>query len=838
MPSANVGLPDVSKSPARESRGWSWLATWGREFRFAARSLRRAPGFSLAVLLTLVVCIGPNTAILSALYALVLKPLPFPDPGQLVVITNVARKTGGQVIQSSVPQYRDFKAHADLFAGFALIKPENITLDDEGAPVRIENDWVSYDFFDVLGVKPVLGRFPTADEQTPGRENVLVISQAFWESHYHSDPGVIGREIRPGGTPYTIIGVAPQSLASLWNTTCFYQPYAPQPFRVTPQARYANDAILYGRLKPGVPLGAGLAQLATVERDFLQGVANPRLRTFLESNGYQLSAVRLRPEGAISESRSLWLLQAGALLVLLIGCVNVVNLCLARANARQGELAIRVALGAGRSALVRPMLAESLLLTVAAAFAGLGLAAAALRIFNGYLPILVRTAPPVTLDPLVAGLILAVAFAIAVLVALVPLRLAWRAGLQVGGSRAASSSGAARAVGSVLVTVQVAVAVVLLVGASLLIRSFAKVLAADPGFDAAHVVQGRIALPSRYADQSANLDIQRRILESFRTMPGVTGVAEVSGFTLAPTYRTQPFMVRGQPVTEGDSQPTVIIYPVSSDFFGTMGIRLRDGRAFNDADDFNKDPVVIVDQNFATRYFPHRIVVGQEMTLGSGTPPPGTKWARIVGVASRANLSGPDSRDATPFVYLPMNGWPMGGFNILVHSSRPAADVLREMRARLRTLDPGVPLYIAASLQQILDEMLMSRRGITLLLGAFSGLSLLLAAIGLYGVLAYDVSQRTREIGIRGAIGASRGQILGLILRQGLWKTGVGLGVGLVGAILLSRSLTRLLYDVTAADPASYALVLLLLLAIALLACWIPARRASKVDPIEALRTE
>ncbi len=837
MPSADVRPPDASSDPVRES-GWSWLPTWGREFRYAARSLRRAPGFSLAVFCTLVVCIGPNTAILSALYSLVLKPLPFPDPGQLVTITNVARKSGGQVIQSSVPQYRDFKAHADLFAGFALIKPENVTLDDEGAPVRVENDWVSADFFDVLGVKPVLGRFPTADEQTPGRENVLVISQAFWESHYHGDPGVIGRVIRPGGTPYTIIGVAPRSLASLWNTTCFYQPYAPPPFKLAPQARYSNDAILYGRLKPGVPLGAGMAQLAAVERDFLQGVANPRLRTYLEAGGYQLAAVRLRADGAMGESRSLWLLQAGALLVLLIGCVNVVNLCLARANARRSELAIRVALGAGRSALVRPMLAESLLLTGAASLAGLGLAVAALRVFNGYLPIIVRTAPPVTLDPLVAGLILAVAFAIAVLVALVPLRLAWRAGLQVGASRSASSGGGARAVGSVLVTAQVAVAVILLVGASLLIRSFAKIMAVDPGFDAARVVQGRIALPSRYGDQTANLDMQRRILESFRGIPGVSGVAEVSGFTLVPTYRTQPFIVRGQPVTEGESQPTVIIYPVSPDFFATMGIRLRDGRAFNDADDLNKDPVVIVDQNFATRYFPGQIVVGQEMTLGSGPPPPGAKWARIVGVVNRANLSGPDNRDPTPFVYLPMNGWPMGGFNVLVHSPRAAADVLREMRARLRALDPGVPLYIAGSLQEALDQMLMSRRGITLLLGGFSGLSLLLAAIGLYGVLAYDVSQRTREIGIRGAIGASRGQILGLILRQGLWKTGIGLAAGLVGAILLSRSLTRLLYDVTAADPASYAAVLLLLLAIALLACWIPARRASKVDPIEALRTE
>jgi len=828
--------------PTREDippgRGWAWLGAWAREFRYAARSLRRAPGFSVAVFLTLVVCIGPNTAILSALYALVLKPLPFADPQQLVRITNVAEKNNGQVTQSSEAQYRDFRDHADLFAGFALIKPENVTLDDEGAPVRVENDWVTAGFFDVLGVKPVLGRFFTADEETPGKEQVLVITQSFWESHYHADPGVVGREIRPAGTPYTIIGVAPRSIQSLWNTTCFFQPYAPPPLYLNPQARYTNDAILYGRLKPGVPLAAGLAQLTTLERRFRQEVANPRLRAAVDAAGFRLAVTRLRVDGAAAQAKSLGLLQAGALLVLLIGCVNVVNLCLARANARQGELAIRVALGAGRAALVRPMLAESLLLTGAASIAGLGLAMAALRGFNGYLPILVRTAPPVALDPLVAGLILAVAFAIAILIGLLPLQLVWRAGLRIGATRSSSSGGAARAVSGLLVIAQVAVAAMLLVGASLLIRSFAKVLAVDPGFDAAHIVQGRIALPSRYAADAANLAMQRRVLESFREMPGVSGVAEVSGFTLAPTYRTQPFIVRGQPVTEGDSQPSVILYPVSPDFFATMGVRVLEGRAFNDADDFSKDPVVIVDENFATRYFPGRLVVGQEITLGSGPPGPGTRWARIVGVVKRANLTSLDSHDPTPFLYLPMNGWRMGGFNVLVHSPRPADEVVREMRARLRALDPGVPFYLAQSLQDGLDEMLMSRRGITLLLGAFSALSLVLAAIGLYGVLSYDVSQRTREIGIRGAIGASRGQILALILHQGMWKTGAGLAVGVVGALLLTRYLKALLYDVAAVDAASYALVLLLLLAIALLACWLPARKASRVDPIVALRAE
>lgn len=827
------------RSPPASGRPDGWLVRWSRELRFAARSLWRAPGFTLAVFCTLVACIGPNAAILSALYALVLKPLPFPHPRRLVTITNIAEKRGGQAVWSSVPQYRDFKAHADLFAGFALIKPENITLDEKSSPMRLEDDLVTSDFFSVLGVRPVLGRFFTPDEEETGRNLVLVVSHAFWVAHYNADPEIVGKVIHAyGGVAYTIIGVAPASLESLWKPTCFYEPYAPAPFKVNPQSRYINDAILYGRLKPGVNPGSGLAQLETLEARFRAGVAGPRTRAFIAANGFRLSLAPLRVEGALGEARSLWLLQGGALLVLLIGCVNVVNLCLARTNARRSDLAIRVALGAGRSALVRPMLAESLWLTGAATVAGLGLALAVLHIFNAYLPIIVRSAPPVTLDPVVVGILLAVMLAVTLLLGLLPLRLVGRTGLRVGDWRSASAGGGARAVGSVLVTAQVGVAVVLLIGASLLIRSFENVLDVKLGFDAAHVVQGRIALNPRYANPTAYTEVHERILESLREIPGVQGAAEVFDNALSDRFREYPFTLRDRPNTAGASQPTIALFPVSPGFFATMGMKLLAGRRFNAADNVAKDPVLVVDETFVRRYFPGQIVVGQEMSLGQGTPPPGAKWPRIVGVVTSARLGGPQQRNPEPFVYVPINGWRQGGFDVLVRSSLPASTALREIRARLHAIDPSLPLYAASSLQQRLDEMLMSRRGITLLLGAFSGLALLLAAIGLYGILAYDVSQRTREIGIRGAIGASRGQIIALILRQGLWKAGVGLAAGLLGAALLSRYLASLLFGITAADPASYALVVLVLGGVSFLACWLPARRAAKVDPIIALRVE
>jgi putative ABC transport system permease protein len=818
--------------------GGEWLASGFRDLRYAARSLRRAPGFSLAVFLTLVVGIGPNLAVLSALYALVLKPLPFPDPGQLYTVMNVAEKSGGQVRQSSVPQCRDFQAHADLFAGFAVILHENLTLEEETAPARTATDWVTAGFFNVLGVKPVLGRFFTPEEEVPGRDHVLVLAQDFWESHYHADPGVIGRTVRAGGALYTIVGVAPRSLASLSQPTCLFQPYAPEPARLNPLARYVGDATLYARLKPRVAIGAGLAQLAAIEQHFRTDVANPRMRAFLEASGFRLRAEPLRAGGAVGELESLWLLQGGALLVLLIGCVNVVNLFLARLNAKRPELAIRVALGAGRAALLRQMLAESLMLTAAAAVTGVGVAWGALHVFNGYLPVLLRTAPPVGLEWTVIGVTLTASLAIALLVGLLPTQILWRRGLRLGDWRSTSAGGGARFVSGGLVIAQVAVAALLLIGASLLLRSFAKVMAIDPGFDAAHIVQGRIALPSRYGDQAVNVGVQQRILAALQQIPGVRQVAEVSYFGLAPALQTRPVAIRGQPLTAGESQPMAYLFPVSPDYFGVMGMHVLAGRGFDAADDFSKNPVFVVDQMFADRFFPQRIAVGQEMTFSMGSPPDNYQWPRIVGVVNHPRLAGLDRRENVPFVFMPMVGWEMGGFTMLVRSNRPTAEILRDMRSTLRSIDPGLPLYATGSLEDGLDSLLMGRRGITLLLTVFSGLALLLAAIGLYGVLAYDVSQRTREIGIRGAIGASRGQIIGLILRQGMVKAGVGLGVGLVGAIFLTRYLRSLLFDVTAADPASYVIVLVGLGGIALLASWLPARRAAKVDPIIALRSE
>jgi len=827
----------------REARGWTWLELAMKEIGFAIRSLRRAPGFSLAVLATLALCIGPNTAILSVLHALVLKPLPFPESERLVSIVNVAPKSGSAKRQSSVAQYLDFKAHADFFEGFAYLNSKNVNIGNDDSPFRGAGLEVSADFFSNLGIRPQLGRFFQPEEQTPGNEHVVMLTNSAWLKRYNADPRVIGREMRMDDEPYTIVGVAPASFDELFTDAEFFRPYAIRPEEANPEARYAGSVRLLGRLRPGVSLAAGEAQLDVLERSFQENYRTAQLGSFwnpADAGGYRIAVTDARQELAEPVRAPLLLLQGGAALVLLIGCVNVASLLLARANAKRPELAVRHALGAGRATLLRQMLAESFLLVGVAGVGGVGIALGMLRFMNHHLPTVVRHVPPVALNTQVLGLVLVVIGAMILAMALVPFALTWRSGLRIGETPTASANRRSRHVLSALVLGQMAVALVLLIGAGLLIHSFARVMAVNPGFDAAQVVQGRVNLPVvRYKAPLSRIDMQQRILAAMKEVPGVEATSLSLDFGVAESFRTMPFFLRGNAAAPADApQPLVYLNVVSPEYFATMGIRLHDGRVFRDDDSLQRDPVAIVDQAFAERYFPGQSAVGQELTFGAGSPPAGRPWIRIIGVVARANLTGLEARDGWPFVYLPCNQQPSQSFSVLLRSARLESDIVSEMRARLRSIDPGLPLFSTGSLAGGLDSMLGRRRALMFLLGVFAALALLLAAVGLYGVLNYDVAQRTREIGIRGAIGATREQIVAMILRQGLMKAGAGLAIGLVGAFFFTRVLRKMLFDVSPIDPVAYGVVVALLLLVALAASWLPARRAAKVDPVIALRAE
>ncbi|ACB76436.1 ABC transporter permease [Opitutus terrae] len=828
------------KERCREQRSLGWLEYLVRDVRLAARSLRRAPLFSAAVIATLALCIGPNTAILTLLYALVLKPAPFPQPERLVQVYNAFEKLGGERSRqaSSVPQYRDFQANADLFEGFAIMRYAGTTLDDETMPQRVMGMRVNAGFFDLLGVRPLLGRFGMPEEDAIGADHVLVLTRTFWESHFNADPNVIGRVVRLGGEPWTIIGVAPRSVEVLDRYTQFFKPFEPLPNEVDPRARYAGRVLVFGRLKPDVTRSAAVAQLRTIDGRYLDEQAAPATRSYFETAGHRVVIESLGAQTADAVSRPLTLLQVGAGFVLLIGVVNVLNLMLARVNAKRPELAIRHALGAGRATLLRQLLAESLLLTAAATVVGAGLAWAAVRVINGYLPMFAGSAAPVQLEPAMVGLAAVVAFALAGVMGVLPFALLWKRGLKLNEIRTASAGAGVRVFGGTLVVAQVAIALLLLVGAGLLGRSLARVLATDPGFETANLVQGRVAVPKPYESPQANVALQRRIVDGLREIPGVEGAALVFDYALSGSFRAQPFVIRGEAAKPGANRPLVAIDPVSPEFFDTLRITLLEGRGFTYADDVRGSAVLVVDDLFAKRYFPGRSAVGREVALSVQPPPDGQPWPRIIGVVRRPQLTGLEGRDGMPIVFVPMVQQPAGGFSFVVRSARDTGDLIAEIRRKLRSIEPTLPLYGTATIDEGLASMMMGRRGMTLLIAAFSGLALMLAGVGLYGVLAYDVSQRTREIGIRGAIGATRGQIVAMVLRQGMVKTALGVGAGLAGAVYLTRFLRGLLFDVERFDPVAFVGVSLLMLAVAALACWLPARRAAKVDPIVALRCE
>ena len=827
------------KERSREIRGWMWADNLGRDLRFSLRSLRRSPAFTAAVILTLGLCIGANTTILSVLYGMVLKPLPFHDAGQVVEVYNSLPKAGQAKKRVSIGQYLDYKAHADLLSDVTLVDGWMFNIGGDSATDRLLALRITPDYFTVSGVQPLLGRFFTAEECVAGRDAVAVLTQTYWEQTFNADPTVIGRVVLLSRRPFTIIGVAPRSLEAIGVAPVLMVPFVWGNAALLPERRLADMGMMYARVKPGVPLGAAQAQLNTLEQHARDSLADPAQRDFLLSGGHRMGLGQLRAEQTKSIRSGLLLLQGAALLVLLLGSVNVASLMLARANARQMELAVRQALGAGRAALARQLLTEAALLAFTGATLGVALAWSSLHVINVYTRAIIYGSPPVVLEGQVLGLTVIASLVVALLIGMLPVVRAWRlGGLQStiqGGGRGATRSGGIRAVSGLLVTTQVALALVLLIGAGLLIRSFSKVMAINPGFDAAKIVHVRVALDGTYG---TNIERARStlslILEKMREIPGVESVAYSAG--MPGWLQPNTLRLRGMAADKDSTYPTANLNVVSPEFLTTMGVRLLEGRNFSATDLLpNARPAIIVDRRFAERYFPGRSAVGQLFDFSGKVSSP-DKTPMIVGVADVARFGGLEDPNNYPNYYFVAGAPAATSFEL--RTARTLEDLLPLIRAQVRSVDPGLPVYMATTMQMQLDEAGANRRGIMWLLGAFAGIALILSAVGLYGMLAYDVTQRTKEIGIRGAIGATRGQIVALILRQGLWKAGIGLVIGLAGAFYLSRYVGSLLYEVDPKDPLVFTGVAALLLLVALLASWLPARRASKIDPIIALRSE
>jgi predicted permease len=803
------------------------------DIRFAVRSLRRSPTLTIAVVLTLALCIGATTAVFSVVYAVLFRPLPFANPTELVLFREVWKGMPGSM---SVGNWADAKREDRLFAHLVPMSGVSVNLAGSDVPENVTGARVGWDFFRLLGVAPAIGRGFLPDEDRPGSDGVVVLSDGLWRRRFGADRGIIGREIRIDGVPRQVIGVMPASLdyalydEELWLPAAF-----------TPEQLAQHDEhylTVLGRLKPGVSLSQVQPELDRIARDLQE-------RYPQENSQRGLGVANLHEELIRDYRTRLFVLLGAVAFVLLIACANIANLLLARATARARETAIRAAVGAGRRHIVRHALTESLVL--AAGGGALGVLAAywgvAALVALGPADIprlgLARVDGPVLafvlLLTLGAGLVFGLAPA-ARMAAQLP-----QDALKEGGRT--GQAGRRDRLRSALVVGEIALALVLLTGAGLLIRSAIALNDVDPGFDQRGVLVGRVSLPaSGYASPEASEQAFERIAERLGQAPGVTAAGLVSA---------APFEGGGDNGLVPEGRPLNIESAVQSDmrlvtpgYFQTMGLRLRMGRVFTPQDRAGAPLVMVINQTLARRAWPGQDPIGKRVACCEPGPDGGPNWKTVVGVVADVHARGL-ARAAPPEFYLPMAQAPNAAWRWIDRTMTLALRTAGEpmtaapaMRDAVWSLDRSLPVYSIATMGERRTESLASSRFSTMLLTAFGGIALLLAAIGVYGVISYGVTQRAQEIGIRVALGAGRARVLRLVVGHAAALTGVGLLLGLAGAMLLSRLMGGLLFQVSPTDPPTLGAGVLVLSGVALLAALLPAERAARLDPSVTLRAE
>lgn len=809
------------------------------DVRFALRRLAKDRSFTVAALLTLALCIGGNTAIFSMLNALILRPLPFPEPERIVEVYNTYPLAGLPKASSNIPILVDYRENADAFTHLALAAGYSANIGEPGEVERIDGLAVTSGFFDVLGQFPEVGSFFTDEHEVQGAHRVAVLSHSYWRTQYDADPNVVGRMIELDEERFEILGVAPRAVEVLNPDARLFVAFAWDPQQVVNMPRHGNGPQLLGRLKPDTSVVTAKGQIDALDRAYYE--AAPQIHDFLDRAGHVSQIGLLQQERVRDVESTLYLLQLGALFVLAIGCVNIANLLLVRSNTRQTEFAVRSALGAGPWDTTRQLVVESLVLAVGGGVIAAGLSVGGIWLINTYAMDMLPPMPPLTLDPNTLLFALALAVATGLVVAVFPVVHTLSQNL-VGAlnhaARGSSAGGASRWVSSTLVCGQVALALVLLVGAGLLMQSFTRILSRDLGFDPGPVTTLRISLSGpRYQEVEAVHAFQNRALEIVRALPGVdaAGLAMTVPMTTGLPYNT--FSIRGYTMAEGEDQLAAYHTWVSPDYFETMGISLLAGEDFGPSDIVDGRRGIVIDQTLAERYYPGEDPIGRRLGfVGPNTPE--EDWPQVIGVAEVAQHAPLEGVQGAPFMYETMFRGPFRTFSVFVKSSGGSAGLLPIIRERLREVDPYVSIFLSGALGDYVDDSLNNRRAVMFLPVIFAGIALLLSAIGIYGVMAYSVSQQTREIGTRAALGADRGQIMGLFLRRGLTKTIVGLALGVAGAVALSRFMTAMLYEVEATDPLVYASLTALLFAVSMLASYLPALRGTRIHPTEALRLE
>jgi putative ABC transport system permease protein len=809
-----------------------------QDLRYGARLLINKPGFTLIALLTLALGIGANTAVFSIVNALLLRPLPFREPDRLVWIASGASKSASglvaaeadlSAVTTQVGNFSDWRqmnqSFEDLAAYFAFFDYGSYTLTGSGEPERLRGVDVSQNFLELLGVSPIIGRGFVDDECVWNGKKAALLSYGFWTGRFGSDPGIVGQSIVLNNEATTVVGVLPAS----FDFGAIFSPGSQidllVPFPICEETnRWGNTLAVVGRLKQGVTVESAQAEFDVIAPQVQQ--QHPERN----DNGAVLSSLQERISGRLRPALLVLLGAVGC--VLLIACTNLSNLLLARATSRRKEIAIRVALGADRSRLVRQMLTESLLLACCGAALGLPLAFVATRALAATHAISIPLLQTVNLDATAIIYTLLASFVTGLLFGIVPALQVSRwdvhESLKEAG-RGSSEGGRGAWIRGTLVVSEVALACVLLVGAGLLIRSFLRLLEIDPGFRPERTAAWRIEPGGRYQTPEQQSSLYDHVVKSVEAIPGVESVGLTDALPLG-RNRNWGVAAKGQTYTP-ETWPNAFPRMVDPGYVRTMKIPLRAGREFTEHDNATSQKVLIVNETMARRLWPDRDPLGQIALIGR------QEW-QVVGVVGDVR-HGALEQKASLEMYIPMaqnRDW--GSMDLVVRATLPIESLVPNVRTALRSVDPDLPNGAFQTLEQLIDQAVSPRRFVTLVLGGFSVLALILASLGIYGVISYSVNQRTNEIGIRIALGAQTPAVLKLIIGQGAKLAAIGLGIGLAAAFVLTRTLSSLLFGVGATDPLTFVGIALLLTSVALLACYIPARRATRVDPMVALRYE
>lgn len=812
------------------------METFFKELRYGIRSLLKHPGFTAIAVITLTLGIGANTAMFSVINAVLLRPLPYQDPNSLVTIWEESPQRGMYQMPVSLANLRDWVDQNHVFEQISAYTFTNLNLTGAGEPTRLLTIRSSANLFPLVGAAPLLGRAFLPEEDKDGGNRVVILGHALWQSRFGSDPTIVGNSLTLNSQSYTVVGVMSSDfqfpvgfgyLGKVLNEPVdLYVPIAATSRELT-RGNYSFFAI--GRLKPGVTIDQARAEMTTIEGRLEQ--------QYPEGNtGIGISLIPTQ-EQTVKEIRPALLVLLGAVaLLLLIACANIANLLLARAASRQKEIAIRTALGASRLRVFRLLLTESLILSLAGGFLGLLLAFWGTAALMALAPDNIPRLNEVGVDARVFGFTLAVSLVSGILFGLIPAHHASKPDLNEAlkeGSRGSMGSAAGKRTRSVLVAVEVALSLVLLIGAGLMIKSFLRLQQMNLGFDPDNILAVNLTLSrSKYPEDRQQAAFFQEAIERLQALTGVKSAGATTGLPLTLSVSGSDFRIEGRPEPEAGKEMIINTRSVSPGYFRTLGIALIKGRDFSDRDKSDAPKAAIINNDLARTYFSNEDPIGKRITFDDGQ-----SWISIVGIIGDVKQLGLDS-SAKPEVYFPYLQVAAPSMSLVVRSASNPLSLAAAVKSQIQMIDKDLPIDDAKTMQQLLAESTSGRRFNMLLLTVFAGVALVLAIVGIYGVMSYTVTQRTHEIGIRVAVGAQPRDVFRMVIGQGMMLAMIGIAFGLVGAFGLTRLMTTMLFGVEPTDPATFVSIAVLLTGVGLVACYLPARRATKVDPLLALRYE